>query len=216
MKIQLTHIANGCHQPTLIPCQPMYVRPAHFNLPLCADRLTQPTASHHFDTRRPPLQGSTIYCMWPPISYSTVSAGSQQHTCSDVNLNKLPLPRSHASHSLSPSLAPSTFHASKLHAGSQHLYCKATKSARLAGRAHLETTVSQLSHKVQHTAAEPSHLQCIPVEEPRMLLSHWQCSVLHLMLVTRWQIQQPPPLRISTSCSTGNIASAHMSYRSTE
>jgi hypothetical protein len=29
-------LKQGCHQPTLIPCQPMHVRPAHFDLPYTA------------------------------------------------------------------------------------------------------------------------------------------------------------------------------------
>jgi hypothetical protein len=43
-KIQLTHIANGCNQPTLISFQPDYIRPARFDVP-CADWLTQSTES---------------------------------------------------------------------------------------------------------------------------------------------------------------------------
>jgi hypothetical protein len=39
-----TSFKQGCHQPTLIPCQPMYVRPAHFNLPK-VDPLTKSTAN---------------------------------------------------------------------------------------------------------------------------------------------------------------------------
>jgi hypothetical protein len=37
-------LKHGCHQPTLIPCQPMYIRPAHFDL-LKVDLLSKSTAN---------------------------------------------------------------------------------------------------------------------------------------------------------------------------
>jgi hypothetical protein len=40
----MSQTQNGCHQPTLTPCQPMYIRPAHFDLP-DVDQLTQPATS---------------------------------------------------------------------------------------------------------------------------------------------------------------------------
>jgi hypothetical protein len=48
----------GCHQPTLVPCQPMYViRPAHFDLPK-VDLLTTSTAEQNMLILQPNVKSS--------------------------------------------------------------------------------------------------------------------------------------------------------------